>query len=343
MSSQSSLSIAAIGMAHEHIYGQVRMLVAQGARLVGCYDADPEPCRKLLAEYPQAKIAQTEEELLNDPAVEVIVTAAVPSERANIGLRALAQGKHVFTDKPGIINQAQLSALKEATRNSGKKYLIYYQMRRAPLVWEMVRRIRSGDIGKVVQVMSVCPHRCGADARPDWFFDLARSGSILMDIGVHHLDLHLLFTGQARGNLRYARMDCVRFTEYEGFYDYGEALFEYAGGSITGSFRLDWLSPDGLNAHGDGRFLVLGSEGYLDYRPSVELAGRVGKGHLFVVNQRESLALSPADVAPTTFSADLYQDFVDGGEKSMIQESIFNTAEMLLEAESEALKDMARR
>jgi hypothetical protein len=48
----------------------------------------------------------------------------------------------------------------------------------------------------------------------------------------------------------------------------------------TGYIRVDWYSPDGLGTWGDGRLFILGTEGYIELRKYIDIAGRKGGNHL---------------------------------------------------------------
>ena len=50
----------------------------------------------------------------------------------------------------------------------------------------------------------------------------------------------------------------------------------------TGMIRVDWFTPDGLPTWGDGRLIIVGTEGTIELRKYVDLAGRPGTDHLFL-------------------------------------------------------------
>src|SRR5690606_3134962 len=53
----------------------------------------------------------------------------------------------------------------------------------------------------------------------------------------------------------------------------------------TGYVRVDWFTPPGLPTWGDGRLTILGTEGYIELRKYIDLAGRPGTDHLFLVDR----------------------------------------------------------
>lgn len=58
---------------------------------------------------------------------------------------------------------------------------------------------------------------------------------------------------------------------YPGLQDFGECLLE-ADNSASGYFRVDWFTPDGLSTWGDGRLVILGTEGYIELRKYLDIA-----------------------------------------------------------------------
>ena len=60
------------------------------------------------------------------------------------------------------------------------------------------------------------------------------------------------------------------------------------GNGGTGYIRVDWFTPDGLNTWGDGRLTILGTDGFIEIRKNVDIGGRPGGNHLFLVDQKET-------------------------------------------------------
>ena len=67
--------------------------------------------RKRFAHLPEVA---DRERMLEDRSVQLIVTAAVPSDRAGLAIEAMRRGKDVLADKPGITTWADLAAVERA-------------------------------------------------------------------------------------------------------------------------------------------------------------------------------------------------------------------------------------
>ena len=57
------------------------------------------------------------------------------------------------------------------------------------------------------------------------------------------------------------------------------------GNGGAGYVRVDWFTPDGLSAWGDGRLFILGTEGYIELRKYADIGGKPGGNHLLIVDQ----------------------------------------------------------
>ena len=84
-------SLAAIGLNHNHIYGQARMLLDAGAELVSYYAPEPELAAEFGRTYPQATLARSAREILEDESVHLIASAAIAGDRAGIALETSSQ------------------------------------------------------------------------------------------------------------------------------------------------------------------------------------------------------------------------------------------------------------
>jgi diaminopimelate epimerase len=57
------------------------------------------------------------------------------------------------------------------------------------------------------------------------------------------------------------------------------------GDGVVGYFRVAWFTPAALPTWGDTHLTVIGTDGYIEVRENVELAGRDGDNHLFIANK----------------------------------------------------------
>ena len=146
--------------------------------------------------------------------------------------------------------------------------------------------IDEGAIGKVVQVMGLGPHRLNASSRPDWFFRKEQYGGILCDIGSHQIYQFLIFANVQEAKVVYSQIGNFNNPNYPELDDFGDATIVSANGE-TMYFRVDWFTPDGLSTWGDGRMLILGTDGYIELRKYTDIAIARRESNVYMVNQEE--------------------------------------------------------
>jgi predicted dehydrogenase len=329
------LRFAAIGLDHRHIYEQVARLLELGCECAGYWtEGEPQPLAGFQRRFPHVPRVADRRRLLEDPAIALIVTAAIPSDRAALAIEAMRCGKDVMTDKPGCTSAAQLAELRQVVAETGRIWSVNYSERfEVRAVSRAIELVRAGAIGAVVQTVGLGPHRLNRGLRPDWFFDPDRTGGILCDIGCHQIDQFLVFTGAPSATIAAAAVGNFANPADPKLEDFGEMLLRSPQGQ--GYVRLDWYTPDGLANWGDGRLTILGTQGYIELRKYVDIAGRPGTDHLFIVNNQETRYIDCSD-APLPYYADLIADVHDRTERSMPQSHCFTVMDLALEAQRKA-------
>ena len=331
-------TFAAIGLDHGHIGGMCNGLNEAGATLKWVYDPDPAKVAAYCKCYPQAAAAACEAQIFDDPEVRLIAGACVPGDRAALGIRAMRAGKDYFTDKAPLISLEQLDAARAAVRETGRKYMVCFserlQSESAVYAGELIRQ---GAIGRVIQVLGMGPHRLNAPSRPAWFFERARYGGILCDIGSHQIEQFLFYTGATDATVAASKIANYNHPEYPELDDFGDATLIGNNGA-TGYFRVDWFTPDGLRSWGDGRTFILGTGGYIELRKNLDV-GREGDGdHVFWVDGKGEHTFDARGKTGFPFFGQLVLDCLNRTENAMTQEHAFKASELCVRAQLQAVK-----
>ena len=162
---------AAAHLDHGHIFGQTNGLIEAGGELKWAFDPDAGKVGAFMKKYPNARQARSLDEILDDPAVKLVASAAVPSERGRIGCTVMEAGKDYFTDKAPFTTLEQLDLARQTAGRTGRKYMVYYSERlHVECAVHAGELIRQGVIGRVVQVLGLGPHRLNAPTRPGVVF-----------------------------------------------------------------------------------------------------------------------------------------------------------------------------
>jgi predicted dehydrogenase len=328
------IKFAVIGINHAHINSQVGAVLRGGGELTAVYAKEPDLLAAFVKRFPQAKVARGENEILEDRAVQLVLSSAIPDERAPLGIRVMKHGKDYMADKPGITTLAQLAEVRRVQAETRRIYSIMYSERlenRATV--KAGELVAAGAIGRVVQTIGLGPHRMSPKTRPAWFFDRPRYGGILCDIGSHQADQFLYFTGSTRADVVAAQVGNVHHPQYPTFEDFGDVTLR--GDKGTGYIRVDWFTPDGLATWGDGRLTILGTDGFIEIRKNVDIGGRPGGNHLFLVDQKETRHVDCSAVA-LPYGEQLVSDVVNRTETAMPQAHCFLATELVLKAQAQA-------
>lgn len=330
------LKFAAIGLNHGHIYDICNALIAGGGELAAFHAAEDDLATAFQQRFPNARRTRDQRAILDDRRIKLVACAAIPDQRADIALRAMRAGKDVVADKPGATTLDQLAELKRVQAETQRIYAIMFSERfenRATV--RAGELVKAGAIGDAVQTVGLGPHRIHPPARPDWFWDAARYGGILADIGSHQFDQFLFFTGSTRAEIVAAQAGNFHHRERPAFQDFGDAMLRGDGG--TGYIRVDWFSPAGLPVFGDGRLTILGSEGYLELRKYVDIGGRDGGDHLFLADKNGVQRVDCAGV-DLSYGRLLIDDVLNRTETTMPQAHCFLAMELALQAQAMATR-----
>src|SRR5438309_6381036 len=310
------------------------LLLDAGGELAGFYAAEPELVAEFSERYPNARLVGSTAEILESVDIDLVASAAIPDERASLGIAVMRHGKDYLADKPGFTTLEQLADARAVQRETGRIYSICYserfQNRATVRAGELVQ---SGAIGRPLQTVGLGPHRLNAPSRPAWFFERSRYGGILNDIGSHQADQFLFFTGSASAEAVASQVANFAHPEYPGLEDFGDMLLRGDGG--TGYVRVDWFTPDGLGSWGDGRLTILGTDGYIELRKYVDVGGRPGVDHLYLVDKRETRYIDCRST-DLPFGRQLLNDVRNRTETAMPQAHAFLASELALRAQAVA-------
>ena len=333
MSSLPKLKFAAIGLDHRHIYDQVTSLLDIGAECVGFWSRDEAmPLQGFMEKFPHIPRVKERAQLLEDESIHLITCAAIPSERADLAIEAMRHGKDFMVDKPGLTTFGQLEAVRKVQKETGRIFSIdfteRFEVRSTTRAGELVK---AGAIGHVVHTAGLGPHRLNRHLRPQWFFDKQAYGGILVDIGSHQFDQFLYFTDSSDARITAARVANRAHPADTGLEDLGEVMIE--SDNASGYFRVDWFTPDGLNTWGDGRLTIVGTEGTIELRKYVDVAGRPGIDHLFLTDKKSSRYIDCSD-AELTYYPKLRDDIFNRTETAMTHDHCFKVCELSLTAQA---------
>ena len=339
-----SVNFAVCGMSHDHIYGMVNAIIRGGGKLVAWHGAEPNKIARFAKAFPNAKQVHSEEEILNDKSIQLVLSSTIASERAPLGVRAMKAGKDFLSDKPGATTLEQVEELRRTVKETGKIYGIMYsellEVKAAIFAGELIKQ---GKIGRVIQTINIAPHQIvqgkgnagngGADPRPDWFWVPEQYGGILCDIGSHQVEQFLYYTGSTSAEVVESQISNIAHPEHPKFQDFGDMVLR--GDKGFGYVRLDWFTPDGLGTWGDGRLFILGTQGYIEVRKYTNVGVSKAGNNVFMVNATEQVFYDCNNV-DLPFGRQFVSDVAHRTHTAQDQAQAFLAAELVVRAQKQA-------
>jgi predicted dehydrogenase len=330
-----SIRFAVIGIDHRHAYGMTEHLIASGATCAGWWtEGHPGTVAGFVKRFPDLPRVDDWRSILDDPAVQLVVISAIPRDRAGLAIEAMRAGKDVMVDKPGCTTLDQLAELRRVQAETGRIWSVDFSERfEVPSVTRATELVEEGAIGRVIQTVGLGPHRLNRATRPDWFFDRDAYGGILADIASHQIDQFLHFTGSDSAEIVHAAVENYAHPGDPGLQDFGEIALRSENG--RGYIRVDWFTPDALPNWGDGRLTILGTEGYIELRKYVDVAGREGTDTLILVNGERCEAIDARDAGLPYFGR-IISDVQNRTETAMRQTHCCTVMDLALRAQAMA-------
>ena len=337
-----SVKFAVCGMSHDHIYGMVGAMQRGGGILVSAYGQEPDKTAAFAKRFPDCRMVTTEDAILDDNSIQLVLSSAIPNQRAPLGVRVMQRGKDYLSDKPGITTLEQLAAVRETIAGTHRIYGIMYSERlEVKAAVKAGELIQAGAIGQVIQTINIAPHQIvqghgdagGGTGRPEWFWNPDLYGGILCDIGSHQVDQFLYYTGSTEAEVVASQIANVHHPDHPRFQDFGDMMLR--GNRGLGYVRLDWFTPDGLGTWGDGRLFVLGTEGYIEVRKYTDVAVKKSGNNLFIVDRKQARYIDCNNL-DLPFGPQFIADVVNRTHVAQDQAQCLLVAELVIKAQNKA-------
>jgi predicted dehydrogenase len=329
---------AVVGLDHGHIFAMTNGLLEAGATLVWVYDDDPQKVSEFVRRYPQAKPAPCIDQILADADIRLVASAVKPCDRCALGLQVLEHQKHYFCDKPGMLTLQEIALAKEACARTNFRYFVYFGERvhvEGALYAQQL--IEEGKLGKVLSVTILAPHRLNKPSRPLWFFNPEENGGILVDIGSHQIEQFLTYAGAKDAHVLESCVANYHTPDHPQFSDYGHCTL-LADNHAVCHFRVDWFTPDGLGAWGDGRVFIVGTKATIEIRKYLDVARSTEGDQVYLVDETGEHHIAAYGTIGYPFFGKLILDCLHHREDAISQEHTFLAMRLAIEAQNQALK-----
>ena len=177
-------NLAVIGYGGQGAWHCTQALGSDVVNLVGTYDI--REVRRNAAKDNGIFVYDSNEALLNDPKVEIVIIAIPNDAHLEWVIKALEAGKNVICEKPVSMCVEELDKMIAAANKSGKLFSVH-QNRRWDVDFLAMKQIsRSGEIGKIINIESRVHGSRGIPS--DWRCQKDCGGGMILDWGVHLID-----------------------------------------------------------------------------------------------------------------------------------------------------------
>jgi predicted dehydrogenase len=248
----------------------------------------------------QPKTLDDYRRLLESKDIDAVLIATPLHLHADIALRALAAGKHVFLEKTLAYSISQCEQLVRAAKASPKLvFQVGHQHRHDPVIRKVYEMVRAGALGKVTHIRCAW-HRNGNwrrpvpavtfDPRPWGYPDLEHlinwrmykrySGGLMAELGSHMIEVCNFMLGEIPSSV--TGTGGVDFwKDGRETWDNVVALYSYPSGAKA------IFSSITTNAHYGEQIQIMGTEGTVE----------MGWNQAFYYREKESPELVKADGA----------------------------------------------
>lgn len=197
--------------------------------------ADPDPVRLDMTQVQATKVFQ---EILANPAIQVVDICLPTSQHVEMATAALAAGKHVVCEKPLARTSAQSREIVAAAASAKGFFMPAMCMRFWP-GWAWLKEA-IGD-GRYGQVLAARFRRVSGP--PGWskgtYFKGAESGGALLDLHIHDTDFVQFLFGKPK------RVFSRGLSRFSGAIDHVVTQYDVAGGAAV-SAEGSWLMSEGF-------------------------------------------------------------------------------------------------
>lgn len=207
------IRIAVIGhgfMGHEH---ETMLSQMEGIRLVGFSDRDPkqlDDVREGLKRY------ESNEALLADPEVDVVLIAANNNQHHDLVIQAAEAGKDIICEKPAAMSLEELDDMVRVTNECGVKFTVHHQ-RRLDQDFRIMKEIFDQKALGDVYMMKNSLYGFNGNMH-DWHVYISEGGGMLYDWGVHLIDQILFMMPEAKITSIYADVRNVINFEVDDYF-----------------------------------------------------------------------------------------------------------------------------
>lgn len=237
--------VLGVGVVGCGLIGRRRAHVAHNSRgevLVAVADIDQDVVQQIAGETG-ARGTNRWQEIVADPAIDVVVVATPNILLMPVAVAAMDAGKHVLIEKPPGRNAWETEQMVEAARRNERILKVGFNHRYHPAIWKAHDLVADGAIGEIMYGRAVYGHGARPGYEKEWRTNAEQAGGgELLDQGVHLVDLFRWFIGEVASTMATTGSyfwDLGCYEDGRPVEDNGFALLRFVDGQ-TAQMQVSW-------------------------------------------------------------------------------------------------------
>ncbi|AKQ46486.1 oxidoreductase [Rufibacter radiotolerans] len=251
------VGLIGFGMAGRIFHGPFIQLV-DGLELIRIRESREENIQIAHSRYPQAQITAQADDIMNDPAIDLVVVATPNTSHYSLAKQALLAGKHVVVEKPFTTTTQEADELIQLARQQNKILTVYHNRRWDSDFKTVQKVVNTGMLGNLVEYKAHFDRFRPTLKGNTWKEEDTPGSGIVFDLGSHLIDQALVLFGKPNeisADVRIQRPQSPVIDKFEAHLYYDQVTVTLSAGLLVRE-----LSPR-YTLHGDqGSFLKYGMD-----------------------------------------------------------------------------------
>ncbi len=220
-------------------------------------ETNPETIRKMKDEFGVE--TRPYEEIISDPAIDAIVLATPAITHKDLALKAIAEGKHLFIEKPIALTHKEALEITNAANQKGVILMVGHLLQYHPSFMMMKQLVQNGDLGKIRHIHS----------RRFNIGKFRQEENVLWDLGPHDASMVLSLVNADPISISTTASNYLLPT----ISDFATIQLQFPD-NINAEISLSWLTPQK-----EHRLIVVGEKAMAVFDDTLEWADKLRVHH----------------------------------------------------------------
>ncbi len=183
------VGIIGFGVGEQHIQG----FESAGVDLLAICDKDPKKREEARKRYPYCKIFEDSKSIIDSEEIDIVSIASYDQDHSNQVIDSINSNKHVFCEKPLCMNEKELKAIRQATKEKPKiKLSTNTILRMSERFREIKKKIKSREFGRIFSIEGDYNYGRLNKITQGWR-SYVKNYSVILGGGIHLVDLLLWY------------------------------------------------------------------------------------------------------------------------------------------------------